>query len=148
MDFNAILKLSLAAVNDNYQEAVRDVEEVVGSVHAAVQQNAGKRFGVVLTDQSADIKGSTFRIYFDTNVDVMRAKIIDVLFVRIPSSGYPIALGTIDKSTKNFFAEQQIIDKEQLQKAFAQLLQNPESSLIQAIGFALRTQNTDDDVPF
>nr|WP_091659435.1 hypothetical protein [Massilia sp. PDC64] len=148
MNFDAILKSSLAAVNDNYQIAVGEVQDVVNSVHTAVRHNAGNRYGLIFTEMSADIKGTTFRIYFDTNVDVMRARVIDVLFIRIPSTGYPIAIGTVDKATKNFFTEQNVNNKEELERVFAQLLQNPESSLIQAIGFALRTQDDDDDSPF
>lgn len=147
MDFNEILKNSLAAVNDNYQIAVGDLEEVVESVHTAVQRNAGEKYGVILTDLSADIKGTTFRIYFDTNIENLRSKVMDVLFVRVPSSGYPIAIGTVDKATKKFYGEETANNKEELKKYFGQLLQNPESSLIQAIGFALRTQE-DEDTPF
>lgn len=147
MDFDAILKSSLAAVNDNYQAALSDVIDVVESIHAAIQKNAGSKYALIFTDMSADIKGSTFRVYFDTNKDVMRSKLIDILFIRIPSAGYPVGIGTIDKSSKIFLAEETVSTCEELKKYFAQLLQNPESSLIQAIGFAMRTED-EEETPF
>lgn len=148
MDFNEILKSSLAVVNDNYQLALKDIQEVVDSVHTAVQNNAGEKYGVTLSSTSVDVKGSTFRIYFDTNLENMRSRVIDVLFVRIPSGGYPVAVGTVDKATKKFYTEETVNNKDELNKYFTQFLKNPESSLIQAIGFALRNQDDEEDIPF
>ncbi|MGF6115901.1 hypothetical protein ABIE30_002974 [Janthinobacterium lividum] len=149
MDFDSILKSSLKVVNDGYQTSLSDLKDVVSDLNAAVVRNAGKQFSVVVGEVANDIKGGTFRVYFDTNVNNSRARVIDVVFLRIPAGGYPIAIGVFDKSTQRFFSEQDIVDKEGLLYAFAQLIENPDSALIQAIGYALRTSDSDyEETPF
>lgn len=148
MDFDAVLRSSLSVVNDGYQLALSDLTDVVQGVSDAVKRNASEQFEISMSELGNDMKGSTYRIYFDTNVKNVRARLIDVTTIRIPSSGYPIFEGTYNKGTKAFFPDDEMNNKEEVAKLFVKLMQSPDSSLIQAIGYALRTKNNEDDEPF
>ncbi|WP_143450355.1 hypothetical protein [Janthinobacterium sp. BJB446] len=147
MDFDSILRKSLTVVNDGFQDALTDLKGVVEAVSESVKNNAGQKFALALGEVSNDLRGSTFRVFFDTDVNNVRARIIDVLYFRIPASGYPIFEGQYDKGSKNFSAGKELKDKDSIAQEFGSLLRNPDSSLIQAIGYAMRTKD-DDDIPF
>jgi len=146
MDFDNLLKTSLAVVNDGYQVAVNEVKEVVQDVSEAIARNAGEQFSISASEVANDMKGATYRIYFDTDKNNMKARLIDVIFIRVPSTGYPLLEGRFDKATKSFYPESQIASQGDLAEIFGSMIKNPESSLIQAIGYALRTKY--DEIPF
>ena len=82
----------------------------------------------------------TFRVFLDTGVNDMEAEVVNITHLRIPAHGYPVSYGTYTKNTGAFIPAQNsdLKDLEAVEKFFADLLSNPESTLIQAIGFALR----------
>ena len=139
-DFNVLLRQSLAIVNDGFQNARDEIERIVAKLSAAVKQTAGEDFAVEMSEVSATPKGTTFRIYFDPNSMDPTAEVITVAALFVPSKGYPVLRGTWNKSTNTFFPTQggELRTLEDVEKFFADLLSNPESSLIQALGFALR----------
>lgn len=68
----------------------------------------------------------------------------------IPANGYPISSGRILISKANFNPEQEFNSFGHLESFFENLLADPASRLIQAIGFAMRrkTAQLDSDTPF
>lgn len=149
MDFDEILRQSVLSVNAGYETALSDLRTVVGKLEAAVKKNAGEKYGFILNELHSDVRGTTFRTYFDTDVKNVRAAIMDIIIIRLPASGYPLSIGTFDKGSKNFNPTEEIPDVDALNRVFVTLIREPDSALIQAIGFALRNKALEDDaIPF
>lgn len=149
MDFDEILKRSVTSVNAGYEAALADLRKVIGQLDAAVKNNAGAKYGFVLQELHSDIKGTTFRTYFDTDVNNARATIMDILAIRLPAAGYPLSVGTFDKGNKSFHPLEELPDVDALNRVFVTLIREPDSALIQAIGFALRNKAlAEDDIPW
>jgi hypothetical protein len=147
IDFDSVLKNSLKIVSEGYQGALSDVKDIVSEVSMAVARNGNEQFALYVQEMSSDIKGGSFKIRFDTNVNNGRAKVIDIVYVRIPSIGYPIGVGSFDKHSQRFFVDDELTDKESLRNYFLRLIENPESTLIQSIGYAMR-KGEEDEEPF
>jgi hypothetical protein len=141
MNFDDILRQSLAAVNDGYMSALNDLSGTVDKVREAVIQNADDKVGLELQKVASDLKSSTFRFFLDPNVADINQELITITCFQIPSSGYPIKCGTLHKPGNHFTATGEIEDREGLLRYFSDLLQQPESRLVQAIGFALRQRS-------
>jgi hypothetical protein len=144
MDFDSLLKGTLSVVTEGFQTAVTDLRDLVATVGQAIQRNAGEKFALEASEESSDLKGSTYEVYLDPDVFNPRVKIIPVAYFRIPANGYPIAQGSIHKSLRSFIFEKNLADKSELEQVFAALIQDPDSSLIQALGYALRAEEQDD----
>lgn len=139
-NFDALIKKSLAIVNDGYQQALADVKVVVEKLSNAIRQNAGEHFALEVSEVKSDVKGVTFRIFLDTDVNDLQADIVTIVHIRILSKGYPILHGSFNK-TQNVFVSMdgnELEDMAAVEQFFADLLADPESSLIQALGFAMR----------
>lgn len=138
-DFNEILRKSLSIVNDGYQQAVDNIKEVVSNLSDSIKANAGEDFSLEIGEISSDLKGATFRIFLDTDVNDVEASTMNIIDLRIPVGGYPVQLGTFTKSIQSFKAAEQVLNnKSDIEQYFAQQLSEPDSRLIQAIGFAVR----------
>jgi hypothetical protein len=138
MDFEFSLRRSLSNVNEGYQETRSDLNEIVTSLGSAVSNIAGEQFAIGLDEISSDMKGTSFRIFLDTNVTDLNAEIVDIAYLRVTSKGYPIQRGPIAKGTKTLFPEAEISSKYELSRYFVDMIENSDSALVQAIGFALR----------
>ena len=148
LNFDGLLKASLAVVNDGFQRAVSDLNDMASEVDAAIKRNANARFGLSVSELTSDMKGSTYNVYFDPNIHSSKSVIIDVAYFRVPASGYPISIGLYQRNTRNFYPEASISDRGELESVFERFLQDPESALIQAVGYALRSSGHEDDIPF
>lgn len=137
-NFDEILKKSLSAVNDGYGAALEDLNNVVEKLALAIKGNAGEQFNLELAKVSEDIKGATFRVYLDPDPEDANVSLINVGHFRLLSSGYPIYSGLYNKSSSLFSPEREFSDVVALEGFFAELLASPDSTLIQAIGFAIR----------
>ena len=138
MNFDEILKKSIAAVNDGYAAAHEDLTVTVDKVREAVVASAGGQVALELKKSASDIKGTTYRLYLDPNVNDMEQEVVTITYFQIPASGYPIKYGIFRKSGYSFTSAGEIEDQAALLKYFGGLLEQPESVLVQAIGFALR----------
>lgn len=139
VDFNEILKKSLLTVNEGYQRAYEDLSSVVAGVRESIKQNAGQEFTIELSQISAQLEGTSFQIYMDTDVNNSHAQIYRITDIEIPQTGYPIFLGAYNRVHQTFMrGEESFEDAEAISTYFAEQLSNPESRLIQLIGFALR----------
>ena len=89
-----------------------------------------------------DVKGSTFRIFLDPDVSDSSAQVAVIVYMRIPAQGYPVQVGTYNKSGGIFTPNNKdLANKSEVEEYFADQLQDPDSKLIQAVGFALRRRN-------
>jgi hypothetical protein len=141
MDFEFALRRSLSSVNEGYQKSREDLNEIITSLAQAVSTIAGEQFAIGLDEISSDMKGTSFRVFLDTNLSDLNAEIVDIAYLRITSKGYPIQRGPIAKGTKTIFAEAEIPNKYELGRYFLDMIENSDSALVQAIGFALRRSN-------
>ncbi|MFZ6720661.1 hypothetical protein [Undibacterium sp. Ji49W] len=148
VDFNALLKKTLSIVSEGYERAFNDLETVVDKLSTAIKENAGGDFALAMSTARSDVKGTIFRIYFDTNVDDPEADVITIVHIMIPSIGYPIYPGVYNYKSDAFNYEGKIDDFEELEQYFKGFLESPESTFIQALGFAIRNLTGKDDIPF
>lgn len=150
VDFNGLLKKSLSGVAEAYNAAYSDLESFVEGIDAAIKENAGPLFGLTIGSSKDDIKGSTFRIFFDTNINNDRAETITIKYFFIPATGYPVRYGQYSHKNGTFTIEALVENKEQLESYFVSLLDNPESPLLQAVAYAVRAEPEafDEEPPF
>ena len=137
-NFDELLKKSLSVVNDGYQIACNDVGAIVDKLGKAIKQNAGDQFGFEMSEVQSDVKGVTFRIYLDPDSNDINAALLNIAHIRIPSKGYPIFYGVFNKSSNVFAAADKLENAEEVAEYFSDFLKDPESPLIQAIGYVLR----------
>lgn len=138
MDFDSILRESLSAVNSAYDAAYNDLNEVVAKIRDAMIATTGDGSALELKRVAADRSSTTFRLYIDPDPKDPEASLITVTSFRIPTAGYPILFGTYSKVSEAFKDAGKLDDKSALVQYFAEQLKEPESALVQAIGFAMR----------
>ncbi|CAM2151716.1 protein of unknown function [Pararobbsia alpina] len=138
-DFNELIKRSLSIVNESYAQAKGDVEGVIERIDFSLRDNAGDHFALVFAEFASSLKGVVFRVHLDTDVYNPQSELVTIVHMRILSTGYPIELGEINRNTGLFSAGGNALSSVQdVEEYFADQLSNPNSALIQAIGFALR----------
>lgn len=140
-DFDALLKRTLSIVNADYDEALSVVDAVVTQLREAITTNAGSEFAFEITELSNDINGSVHRIYLDPDSNDSAARIAVITYLQIPSTGFPIKVGRFSKNTGFTAEEDDLKDSEEVVKYFSNFLEDPNSKLIQAIGYALRLKS-------
>jgi hypothetical protein len=140
-DFDLLLKKTLAVVNENYDIALSSVRNVVEQLGNAITSNAGDEFALEMYELASDIKGSVHRVQLDPDVNDDSVRLVVITYLQIPSSGFPIRIGRYSKSTGFFPEEMTLEDAEDVERYFARFLEDPNSKLIQAIGFALRLKS-------
>lgn len=138
VDFSSLLKDTLAAVNKVFKEADSDLSDIASRISSAIKTNVGEQFDIVKSEIKNTIDGVVYRFYFDTNVLDERAEAITLCFIHIPVTGYPIFSGNYTYKDRTFVAKGKYDNKKDLEEYFEKFFEDPESSLIQAIGFALR----------
>lgn len=139
VDFNDIVKKSLAVVNQGFVKARDDLGAVVERIDISLRENAGDHFALLLSEVSSSLKGTIFCIVLDADTFNATATLIPVLHIRIPTSGYPLELGSINRVTELFVdSDQRLASMSEVEAYFVEQLSDPNSVLIQAIGFALR----------
>lgn len=137
-DFNDILKKSLSVVNEGFRAAMDDIENIIAAVRESIKGNAGNEFSLECSEVFSNIKGSIYRVFLDTDSFDPEADLVVLTYFRIPQKGYPIELGNYNKVTGFSVSGKLWTSKDDVMNHFVSQLQDPESQLIQAIGFALR----------
>lgn len=138
IDYDSILRATLTTINQGFENAQRDLVSVVEAVSNSLKRNANDTFNLDFTNLREDYNGTIYRIFFDENPNDLEAATITVDFFYIPSKGYPIEQGNYYRTNEEFKKHQEISSKEELELYFQEMLKDPESSLIQAIGFSMR----------
>lgn len=140
VDFSDLLQRSLATVNDKYARTVEDLRTVVSELRASIKTIANNEFGFELAEIVSDVHGTTFQIYLDSDVTVPNATLVTVAEFHVGATGYPVEIGTFHKGTRRFVSGgfPPLNDIEQIRVFFVEQLSNPESPLIQGIGYAMR----------
>lgn len=138
VDFDSIIKTTLTTINEGFQISRKDFFSTIESINQSIKNNSTKEFIFGWNDVSEDINGSIYKVYFDSNPNNLNAPWITIDYFFIPSKGYPIEQGNYFLSKQEFVKHKEILSKKELEVYFQDMLMNPESALIQAIGFALR----------
>lgn len=141
-NFDELIKKSLSVVNDGFQRTLADLTALVEQVNSAIKQHAGPQCGLVLEQIDSDMKGANYRLSLDTEAGNPQAPRIGITHFRLLPKGYPLLHGRYNQAKKMFLGSEfsTLADQKQVEEYFANLLQDPDSSLIQAMGFALRLQ--------
>lgn len=148
MDFNQIVANTITGLNKGYEQAIYDLTDISNQVSSAIKNNSKSDFDIFIRPLFEAPKGDIFRVYFDTNSEDPESETIPIATLFIPPKGYPIQLGSYRKVTDEFKAYRIIENRNEFESYFAELLSNPDSALIQAIGFGMRKKSTDDEIPF
>lgn len=141
MDFGAIIKGTLAGINAGFEQARGDLQEVLDAITEGIQENTDSGYRVFAHVVAEDPKATILRLHFDPDQLDTDAETFPLGTLQMSAKGYPIVRGTYRKlggftATSNEPIAFQ--NKAELEEYFAQLLSNPDSSLVQAIGFAMR----------
>lgn len=134
--FDALLKKSVAEVNAGFEQAQKDLFEIVGEISRSVQDLGN--FAINLTVVGSDVNGTTYRLTLDPDTNDLEATPLRLLTLNIPTKGYPIGHGVYSKLNEEFRPHGSFLNIEELTSYFESLIGDPSSSLIQAIGFAMR----------
>lgn len=137
-DFKDILKKSLTAVNEGFESAMRDLDTVTGNVNAAVKEIASQSFEVSLRKVSEDVTAVIYRVSLDMTVDNVKSTVMAITHFSVPSKGYPLHFGSYSKRDDEFSISGRIDAIWELEQFFVDMMNDPDSSLIQSIGFAIR----------
>jgi hypothetical protein len=140
-DFDAILKRTLSVVNASYDEALEVVESVVRQLGNAISTNAGGEFVLEMIELNNDISGSVHRIYLDPDSTDDNARLVTITYLQIPSTGFPIKVGRFSKNTGFIASDKNLDTSSDVEEYFSNFLEDPNSKLIQAIGYALRLKS-------
>lgn len=115
-----------------------DLTQVVEKVRVAVVGYAGEQVALELKKSAANMRHTTFRLYIDPDTADPEQSMMTITHFQLPAAGYPIKYGTFSKVTDSFNPAGELPDVDSLNKYFAELLSQPESVLVQALGYALR----------
>lgn len=129
---------SLRSINQGYEIAENDLTEVLLQVTEAVQEATEAPFDFSYHSVFESPSESIFRVLLDfdpSDFDSEQHKISDI---KIPPNGYPIFFGNFNKSSEYFSPQAQLAGRKELEAHFFDMLSDPSSSLVQAIGFGLR----------
>lgn len=149
MDFNEIVATTIVGLNKGYEEAIGDLKDILLRVGEAIRNNSKENFDVFFRTLSESPRGDIYRVYFDTNSEDPDAETLQIATFYIPPKGYPIQIGVYRKVTDEFKAHGTIKNRDEFESFFGELLSDPDSTLIQAIGFGMRRKSTNDnDLPF
>jgi hypothetical protein len=131
-DFGELLKNSISGLNDNYNVAVADLNNVIAGVDAAV---TGLTSGLVNVRLQEINKTPDHTLYLLTLVRKRMGDSLRLGAFRIRSTGYPIEYGSL---RKEFDVDGTLEGKEQLEEYFAAMLSERNSPMVVQIAFSLR----------
>lgn len=137
-NFSDILKNSILQVNNGFEKAHEALVKVIGQLTTAIEEIGA--FACRLSEVENRPEAAIYRLSFDPNPDDIEVKLIHLAMFRIPSYGFPIETGNYIKNRDEFVIENIIEDEAALESLFKDILSDPNSSLVQAIGFALRSK--------
>lgn len=133
-------------LNSGYKGAKEDLFGIVDEMTVGLRS--------ILSDSKIDIivrsdgpEGTYFGISVDLAPKDESVKNVGLGTYFIPSTGYPISTG-IYRGPLHYDASEFFGDRDALDSNFQKFFDGPGSHLVQAIGFALRRLESDDDIPF
>lgn len=150
-DFEGLLQNTLTSINLRFAEAERDFTAVIEKLSEAIKKSSNSDFALSTSIISDGQKGSVYRLYFDIDTQNMDSDLQALDTFYISSKGYPIQQGQYRKAIDDFIARNEFSNIEQLESYFETMLADPESPLIQSIGFGLRRKERaarDNEIPF
>ncbi|WP_159874666.1 hypothetical protein [Aquitalea denitrificans] len=151
-DFLKIIQTTLQDINSGFETAKNDLNNVVESINEAVLKTSARSFSMYTRPLTESPKGDIYRVYFDTDTEDSDAEVMTIMDFMIYPKGYPIDMGSYRKQTGAFSPIKRLANRSDLEEFFAAALSDPESSIIQAIGFGMRkyrnAMDMDDEIPF
>lgn len=138
IDFVELVNRSFATINKGFDESISDLARILESITSAIRNASSRNFQLDYRIEVEGPKGSLARVYFDPDPTDMSAEPYTITYIWIPAKGYPIEGGSYRKAIDKFDTIDVFHDAAALEGYFADLLTNPDSVLIQAIGFGMR----------
>ncbi|MGC4115838.1 MAG: hypothetical protein QM765_14830 [Myxococcales bacterium] len=154
VDFGAKLGAALSGVNASFQQADKDLHEIVVEASAAVEKNSMGLAKVELEPKTEDLKGTCYALQLVTKVEEKyRMAVLGGYFVE--SRGYPIIYGELEQKVQGTRlvylvpeAQGLLNSKEDLIDHFMKLLTSAESPVVMHVAFLVRQKEKADAVPF
>lgn len=130
-EFDDALAVTLDGINDGFNQARADLNEIVAQVSEAISRKAGDpNLGLSLQERYHYESEAEYFLAFKSRADGLLGA------YHIPTSGYPIGFGI--GSGANFSPAGSIADKQQLKEHFQEMLTNRDSPLIVKLAYYLR----------
>lgn len=137
-DLKKLILESLKDINQGYEIAETDLTEVLLQVTDAVQEATGAPFDFSYHSVFETPSESVFRVLLDFDRNEIDSETHKVSDIKITPMGYPIYFGNFNRSAELFMPQATLDDRKALETHFFSMLSDPNSSLVQAIGFGLR----------
>lgn len=137
-DLKKLILDSLKDINHAYEIAEADLAEVLLQVTEAVREATGAPFDFSYHSVFESPSESVFRVLLDFDSNEFDSETHKISDIKITPMGYPIYFGIFNKSAELFMPQVTLDDRKALETHFFGMLSDPNSSLVQAIGFGLR----------
>jgi len=144
IDLETLAMQSFSTINDRFKHAQKDLENIVNEISNVLKKTTGVpsiKLGIRVEFENQT--GSCYCVYLDADPGDPTAYYINVAFFMISLKGYPIEEGVIRQPADRFIMEQALDDLEEMRSYFAQMIQNPDSSLVQGVSFIMRKSSAE-----
>ena len=130
-DFTALLKMSVAGMNDGYNQAKNDLAEVITQLNTSIQEVTHNKVGLRVSEGFKTAEASIFNVVIFQGSEPGAA----IGAYRIFRRGYPIPYS---KLATPFIALGELKSKVELERHFSAIVCDRESPIVMAVAFALR----------
>ena len=135
-EFDTILENSLKGVSSGFDQAVAELNDLVGSLSQAVQKALHpKRSSLRLEPVREDADSVIFRLELSVWEQDPPHRGNSVGEYRVSHMGYPIYAGSWDPRERSFTYGQEFNNRKSLQQHFKEMLGNPSSPLVAEVAF-------------
>ena len=140
MKYTDIAIQLISEINQKYEIARNDLNSVVGELENSLKKII-PHIKFNLQTISDEFDGTTSRLILDPNSADMEIGVVKITDFFIPSTGYDIGFGDHLKNINEFQFEGKLKTKDDIESFFQTIMSDPNSRVIQAIGFAARRHN-------
>ena len=134
-EFDDILGATLKNANEKFNEARRDLNNIVSEVASAVTTKTKPNFGVELKIVAHSATHLIYQLQF-----IFRGNRQSMGLYALGSQGYPIEFGTNATEQGMSNPDGQLKDLAEITQHFQEMLKNPDSPLMVQIAFEMRKE--------
>lgn len=138
IEWKSLLQKSIQTANDGFMRAESELTAVVEELSSELKETAHRDFRLIMFPVSENMKYSVFQVSLDTDENKDDADAIKICYFKISSKGFPIEEGAYRKQIEQWTPTSQMKSREDIENFFKEMIGNPDSSFVQAIGFAIR----------
>ncbi len=144
IDLETLVMQSFSTINDRFNIAQKDLQDIVNEMSNVLKKVTGvSSIELGIAVQFENETGSCYRVYLDANPGDPAAYYINVASFKISLKGYPIEEGVLRQPANQFSGNRELSNPEEIRSYFAQMIQDPDSSLVQAVSFIMRKASVD-----